>query len=107
MGFACHIKLEKAREYFTQNESSKNVIQFAACGDPINFHNLYAPQDGKPPIERIKYFDEVAANISSQKCHITNMYLGDFNAQMLGRRKNEQEVLGRYIFVRFIDYVEK
>ena len=69
----------KTRDFYTQLSSREIEIQFAACGGSIKFHNFYAPQSGRPPNERIKYDDEMAAHITAQKKHIQNINLEDCN----------------------------
>ena len=107
VGFAYKEKLENSRIAYKQTSSRGMEIEFAAGGGPIKFVNHYAPQSGRPPNERTKFFDQMNKDITEQKGHQKVFYLGDYNAQIHGRREHEEDVLGRFIFGKGINYVEK
>ena len=107
VGFAYKEEFEKCREFYKQIGSREIAIQFSAAGGPIKFTNYYAPQSGRPPNERTKFYDEMSDKISKGKKYVKNIYLGDFNARLHGRRRHEEGVVGNFIFGKGLNYIER
>ena len=59
VGIAYKANLEKCRHFYKQSSSREISIQFEARGSPLRITNVYAPQSGRPPNERIKFFHEL------------------------------------------------
>ena len=57
--------------------------------------------------ERTRYYNNLEGNIREEKQHVRLFLLGDFNARLHGRREGEEQVLGKHIFGKGIEYAEK
>ena len=110
VGFVYKKELEKCREFYKQTSSREIEIQLSdggyGEGGGIKFTSFYAPQSGRPPHEKMKFYDEMSDKIKHERKYIKHIYLGGFNARLHGRRRHETEVIGNFVFGKGLSYIE-
>lgn len=107
VGFAYRAELETSRKYYLQHNSRRIDIEFEAAGGPLHIVNFYAPHMGRPPNERIKFYEDMSDEIKTNRKYKKFIALGDFNARLHARRHGEDGIIGDYVFGRGKGYLEK
>ena len=71
----------------------------------MHIANFYAPHMGKPPNKRIKLFEDMSDELKTR--YKKFVAPGNFNARLHARREGEENVIGRFVFGRGNNYLEK
>lgn len=107
VGFCYSNKMEKMRESFQQISGREIHIKFRSRNTPLYVINVNAPQQGRPPNERIKFFEELDQTIWDIPRHYKLIVAGDFNARLHGRYEHEKWALGKHVFGRGIAFLHR
>ena len=107
VGFCYRKELDKSRELYKQINGREIHIKFKSCPTPIYIINVNAPQQGRPPNERIKFYESLDDTIWHIPSHYQLFVVGDFNARIHGRYPHEEWSVGPHIFGRGLQFLDK
>ena len=83
---------------FCQASSRMASLKIRVRGGKLVLISCYAPHSGYPLIDRVNFFQSVAAFANKLSAHGPKLLLGDWNARLHRRLTGEEHILGPYLF---------